>query len=92
MLALLIAAAAQPGLVAVLELRNELPAAQKAVVSAGYVTDILRSRIAEAGLPVITRENIIQLLQAQGKRLEDCEAECEVETGRRLDSDCSCHS
>ena len=56
-------------------------------MNAGYVTDVVRSRIAESGFNVITRENILQLLQAQGKRIEDCEAECEVETGRRLGAD-----
>ena len=35
----------------------------------------------------MTRENTLVLLQASGKKLEDCEGECEVDTGRRLGAD-----
>ena len=35
----------------------------------------------------MTRENVIVLLESQGKRLEDCEGECEVDTARRLGAD-----
>src|SRR5438093_4718108 len=80
-LALLLAASE---LVAVLEFRNKLP--DKDAVDAGYLTDVVRTAVLEqgAGLRVMTRENILVLLQSQGKRLEDCEGECEVDTGRRL--------
>jgi hypothetical protein len=36
---------------------------------------------------VITRENLIVLLQATGKDLASCEGECEVDTGRRIGAD-----
>ena len=37
------------------------------------------------GVSLMTRENMLVLLQSSGKKLEDCEGECEVETGRRLE-------
>jgi hypothetical protein len=36
---------------------------------------------------VISRENMLVLLQAQGKQIADCEGECEVETGRKIGAD-----
>ena len=53
------------------------------------ITDLVRAaslRVAP-GLHVMTRENTMVLLQASGKKLEDCEGECEVDTGRRLGAD-----
>src|SRR5205814_9442946 len=44
----------------------------------------------KADLPsakIITRENMLVLLQSSGKKLEECEGECEVETGRRIGAD-----
>ena len=38
-------------------------------------------------LSVMTRENVLVLLEASGVKLEDCEGACEVETGRRLGVD-----
>jgi hypothetical protein len=38
-------------------------------------------------LEVITRENLIVLLQASGKDIANCEGECEVDTGRRIGAD-----
>jgi hypothetical protein len=38
-------------------------------------------------LSVMTRENLLVLLQASGKDLADCEGECEVDTGRRIGAD-----
>jgi hypothetical protein len=35
----------------------------------------------------MTRENLLILLQATGKSLEECEGECEVDTGRRIGAD-----
>src|SRR5207302_1412204 len=35
----------------------------------------------------MTRENVLTLLEASGKKLEECEGECEVDTGRRLGAD-----
>ena len=36
---------------------------------------------------MITRENLLVLLQALGKSVADCEGECEVDTGRRVGAD-----
>src|SRR5205814_4819309 len=54
-----------------------------------YVADRLRAEVLSSGVDarVISRENMLVLLQAQGKQLADCEAECEVETGRRIGAD-----
>jgi hypothetical protein len=54
-----------------------------------FLSDQLRA-LAFRALPdvqVITRENILVLLAASGIKIEDCEAACEVETGRRLGAD-----
>jgi len=75
------------GRLAVLELRNstsELTARQ-----ARYFTDLVRSGALQRApqLEVITRENLLVLLQASGKDLANCEGECEVDTGRRIGAD-----
>jgi hypothetical protein len=85
MLALLLAAQAQT--VAVLEFRDKVPSEQR--IDAGYLSDQVRAAVKEL-LPsarVITRENMLVLLQASGKDLADCEGECEVDTGRRIGAD-----
>ena len=76
-----------PRIVSVLELRSKLP--EGAGIDAGYVADRLRAEVLSSGIDarVISRENMLVLLQAQGKQLADCEAECEVETGRRIGAD-----
>lgn len=75
------------GTLAVLDLR----AYTKEVTpdQARYFTDLVRSATLRAapGLEVMTRENVLVLLKASGKSLEDCEGECEVDTGRRLGAD-----
>jgi hypothetical protein len=38
-------------------------------------------------LNVMTRENMLVLLESSGKKLAECEGECEVDTGRRLGAD-----
>jgi hypothetical protein len=38
-------------------------------------------------MDIITRENLLVLLQASGKDLGSCEGECEVDTGRRIGAD-----
>ena len=90
-LALLLAAAvpAQPPVMAVLELRNELEGPDRNLLDAAFLTDIVRQQALEAvpSLKLITRENVLTLLEASGKRLEECEGECEVDTGRRLGAD-----
>jgi hypothetical protein len=84
-LALLLAA--QPQAVAVLEFRDQVPVEQR--IDAAYLSDRVRSAVKQ-DLPaakVITRENMLVLLQASGKDLADCEGECEVDTGRRIGAD-----
>src|SRR2546427_5585302 len=76
-------------IVSVLELRNKQQLRDGPGIDAGYVADRLRAEVLGAGIDarVISRENMLVLLQAQGKQLADCEAECEVETGRRIGAD-----
>src|SRR5438094_9644900 len=76
-----------PRIVSVLELRSKLR--DGPAIDAGYVADRLRAEVLSSGVDarVISRENMLVLLQAQGKQLADCEAECEVETGRRIGAD-----
>src|SRR4051794_21748962 len=73
--------------VGVLEFRDKVPAEQR--IDAAYVSDQVRTAVKEL-LPqakVITRENMLVLLEASGKKLEECEGECEVDTGRRIGAD-----
>lgn len=72
---------------AVLEFHSKLP---KGEADSGYVTDAVRTAAKDAGglrVKVMTRENMLVLLQASGRNLADCEGECEVETGRRIGAD-----
>ena len=75
--------------IAVLELRNKLDGPEHALVDAAFLTDQVRSGLLEAApaYRMITRDNILLLLQSNDKTLEECESECEVETGRRLGAD-----
>ena len=77
------------GLMSVLELHNKLPEADRAAVDASYLADHIRQEVLDEklGLQVMTRENMLVLLQSQGKTLAECEGECEVDTGRRLGAD-----
>src|SRR5690349_18279454 len=86
---LLVAAAAQSPLTAVLELRNKLTGADRNVVDSAFLTDVVRQHALEAAptIRLMTRENVLTILEASGKKLEDCEGECEVDTGRRLGAD-----
>jgi len=54
-----------------------------------YFSDKVRGAVHKAApqLLMMTRESTVQLLKAQGKKLENCEGECEVETGRMLGAD-----
>src|SRR5207237_5873970 len=83
LLALLLAAQT----VAVLEFRDKVPAEQR--IDAAYLSDQVRSQVKKTlpDVKVITRENMLVLLQASGKDLANCEGECEVETGRRIGAD-----
>jgi TolB-like protein len=75
------------GKLAVLELRNF--SKDLTHENAQYFTDVVRSAAltAQPQLQVITRENLLVLLQASGKDLANCEGECEVDTGRRIGAD-----
>src|SRR5204863_8468414 len=77
------------GLVAVLDLNNKLRGAEREQLDGVYFADQVRAEIKRRvpSLGVMTRENIMVLLQAGGKTLADCEGECEVDTGRRLGAD-----
>ena len=69
--------------VAVLEFRNSTD------LNAPYLSDRVRAAAKEM-MPeakVITRENMLVLLQASGKDLANCEGECEVDTARRIGAD-----
>jgi len=76
-------------LVAVLELHSKLKGKDAEDVDAAYFGNAVRTAL-KREVPraqVMTRENVLVMLQAQGKSLEDCEGECEVDTGRRLGAD-----
>jgi hypothetical protein len=74
--------------IAVLEFRDKLPK-EGDKLDVSYVSDVVRSAAKEAlpGLRVMTRENMLVLLEATGRKLEQCEGECEVDTGRRVGAD-----
>ena len=76
-------------LLAVLEFNNKLKGNDREQVDAPYFSNVVRGEVKRGvpGLKVMTRENVLVMLQAQGKTLADCEGECEVETGRRLGAD-----
>lgn len=54
-----------------------------------YFTDVVRAAALKAAptLQMMTRENLLVLLQASGTDLANCEGECEVDTGRRIGAD-----
>ncbi len=82
-----VSTAAPDRTVSVLEIHSKLSPADR--VDPGYVADRLRAEVLASGVEarVISRENMLVLLQAQGKDLSECEGECEVETGRRIGAD-----
>jgi TolB-like protein len=93
-LALLLSAAAAAevtpalahGHLAVLDFKNKLNEKDRVEVDATYFADSVRSAALRSvpTLKVITRENLLVLLQSTGKKLDECEGECEVDTGRRI--------
>jgi TolB-like protein len=54
-----------------------------------YFADVVRGATLKSapGMEVMTRENLLVLLQSTGKDLGQCEGECEVDTGRRIGAD-----
>jgi TolB-like protein len=77
---------AMSGKLAVLELRNFTDLSKQ---NAQYFTDVVRQAAlkAQPQLQVMTRENLMVLLESTGRKLEECEGECEVDTGRRIGAD-----
>ena len=73
--------------VGVLDFKNF--AAEVKIESVRYLVDLVRSAVLEAApdADVITRENILLLAGPGEKDLSDCEAECEITTGRKLGAD-----
>ncbi len=87
MIVALLLTTAQPQVLAVLEFRDKVAAEQR--IDAAFLSDQVRSAAKEL-LPqvkVITRENMLVLLQSSGKDLATCEGECEVDTARRIGAD-----
>jgi hypothetical protein len=68
--------------------RSRLPVADSRL-DLVYLADRIRTAALSVGptLNVISRENLVVLLQASGKTMEQCEGECEVETGRLVGAD-----
>lgn len=75
------------GVLAVLDFKNFAKDLQPE--DARYFADVVRGATLRAapGLKVMTRENLLVLLQASGKDAANCEGECEVDTGRRIGAD-----
>src|SRR2546427_483050 len=69
------------------DVRDEVPPAER--INTAYLAAQVRAAAKEAlpSMKVITRENMLVLLQASGKDLASCEGECEVDTGRRIGAD-----
>lgn len=82
-------AAGQGLKLAVLELESGLTGADAKAVDRVYFGDKVRGALREAlpGCTMMTRENVMQLLAASGKTLEQCEGTCAVETGKMLGAD-----
>jgi hypothetical protein len=77
----------ETGKLAVLDFRNYTQDLKPEDVR--YFTDVVRGATLRAAprLQIMTRENLLVLLQATGKDAASCEGECEVDTGRRIGAD-----
>jgi TolB-like protein len=75
------------GKLAVLDFQNFAKDLSKEDVH--YFADVVRGATLKTspGMEVMTRENLLVLLQATGKDASNCEGECEVDTGRRIGAD-----
>ena len=73
--------------VAVLEFKSGARELRKEDVR--FYSDVVRGAALkiQPGLDVITRENLLVLLQSAGKDIADCEGTCQVDTGRRIGAD-----
>jgi hypothetical protein len=77
------ATAEEPQYVAVIELRNQAGLSAQEV---SYLTELMRQAAHHLPIkryPLITKENIFTLLPP-GTRIEDCQGECAVDTGRKI--------
>jgi hypothetical protein len=76
-------------MLAVLELNSFLEGTEKVNVPAAFFSDLVRGYSHEEApkLRLMTKENILLLLPNGQTDLANCEAGCEVETGRRLGAD-----
>src|SRR5205814_2116257 len=87
LLAMSFASRAEDRRLAVLEMRGKGLDAQ----ALGLLSESARAGALQAvrgkGVSVVTRENLMLLLKSAGVAPEDCEGECEVETGRRIGAD-----
>jgi TolB-like protein len=77
----------EQGKLAVLDFTNYAKDLSKEDVH--YFADVVRGATLKAAprVEVMTRENLLVLLQATGKDASNCEGECEVDTGRRIGAD-----
>jgi hypothetical protein len=75
------------GKVAVLDLKSATK--ELSADDVRYFGDLVRAATLKAApqLEVMTRENLLVLLQSSGRDLANCEGECEVDTGRRIGAD-----
>jgi hypothetical protein len=75
------------GKLAVLDFQNS--AKDLTTDNVRYFADVVRGATLKSApqVEVITRENLLVLLQATGKDAAQCEGECEVDTGRRIGAD-----
>lgn len=78
-----------PSMLAVLEVHSFLDEAEQKSVPSQFFSDLVRGYAHNEApdLKLMTRENILLLLPNGEKDLADCEAGCEVETGRRIGAD-----
>ncbi len=83
-LALLLAAAALPGHVAVLEFQNEVPGLDRAAL-AQKVRELIPA--AAPGARVMTRDQMAQIANANPQALAQCDDKSCVEVGRLLGAD-----
>jgi TolB-like protein len=84
LLALLLAAAAVPGHVAVLEFQNAVPGVDRAALSQRVREEIPRLK---PGASVMTRDQMLQLANANPQALDQCDDRSCVEVGRLLGAD-----
>ena len=80
------ASASPSAVLAVFELRPPANEGPEWKTIARYLTTRIREQVLLTlpRIQLMTHENLLVLLEASGKHIEDCEGECEIETGRRI--------